>query len=92
MSADLSNDKVRRDPPPLRIHSTMRIDEATGTAREARGVDRLFAVGHSVLGNSPGGPNPTNAGQTLAMWTAERLFERCFAGRRPGVAPASSGA
>jgi hypothetical protein len=47
-------------------------------AGEARGVDRLFIADHSVLGNSLGGPNPTNTGQALAMRTAEKLSERYF--------------
>lgn len=66
---------------PLHIHSTMRIGEVTDTACEAKGVDRLFIADHSVLGNSLGGPSPTNTGQALAIRTAEKLFERYFAGR-----------
>jgi choline dehydrogenase-like flavoprotein len=73
--------RVDFPPAPLHIHSTMRIGEVTDAACEARDVDRLFVTDHSVLGNSLGGPNPTNTGQALAMRTADKIVGRYFADR-----------
>lgn len=68
--------RVLAPPSPLHIHSTMRIGEVTDAACEARDVERLFIADHSVLGNSVGGPNPTNTGQALAMRTADKILHR----------------
>jgi choline dehydrogenase-like flavoprotein len=78
---------IRIDLPPilLHVHSTMRMGQSEADSvlddnAESRAVARLFVADNSALANSLGGPNPTLTTQALATRTAEKIFQRCFAG------------
>jgi choline dehydrogenase-like flavoprotein len=77
--------RLRWPPVLIHLHSTMRMgvrpeDSMLDAEGESRFIRRVFIADNSALANSLGGTNPTLTTQALATRTAEKLYQRYFAG------------